>query len=97
MLHVPSGHLVGFTELEVPAESRRAVSQEDPHVLREHRGRRLGLLLKATNLKLLTAERPGHPSVTTFNAEENRHILAVNGALGFAPMGSEGACRRDAE
>ncbi|HSP74815.1 MAG TPA: GNAT family N-acetyltransferase [Cryobacterium sp.] len=96
VLHGPSGHLVGFTELEVPAESRRAVSQEDTLVLKEHRGRRLGMLLKAANLELLAVERPGHPSVTTFNAEENRHMLAVNEALGFAPMGYEGAWRRDA-
>ena len=97
VLHGPSGHLVGFTELEVPAESRRAVSQEDTLVLREHRGHRLGMLLKAANLELLAAERPGHPSVTTFNAEENRHMLTVNEALGFAPMGYEGAWRRDAD
>jgi GNAT superfamily N-acetyltransferase len=97
VLHGPSGHLVGFTALEVPAESRRAVSQEDTLVLREHRGHRLGMLLKAANLQLLAAERPGHPSVTTFNAEENRHMLTVNEALGFAPMGYEGAWRRDAD
>ena len=96
VLHGPSGHLVGFTELEVPAESRRAVSQDDTLVLREHRGRRLGMLLKMANLELLAAERPGHPSVTTFNAEENRHMLTVNEAIGFAPMGYEGAWRRDA-
>ena len=97
VLHGPSGHLVGFTDLEVPAESRRAVSQGDTLVLREHRGHRLGMLLKAANLDLLAAERPGHPSVTTFNAEENRHMLAVNEAIGFAPMGYEGAWRRDAD
>ncbi|WP_134399283.1 hypothetical protein [Cryobacterium sp. TMT2-15-1] len=51
VLHGPSGHLVGFTELEVPVESRRAVSQEDTLVLREHRGRRLGMLLKVANLE----------------------------------------------
>ncbi|TFD30017.1 GNAT family N-acetyltransferase [Cryobacterium cryoconiti] len=97
VLHGPSGHLVGFTELEVPAELGRAVSQEDTLVLREHRGRRLGMLLKIANLELLTLERTGHPSVLTYNAEENRHMLTVNEAIGFAPMGYEGAWRRDAQ
>lgn len=87
---------MGFTELEVSAEPGRAVSQEDTLVLREHRGRRLGLLLKVANLELLAAESPGHPSVMTYNAEENRHMLTVNEALGFVPVGYEGAWRRDA-
>ncbi|TFD88830.1 hypothetical protein [Cryobacterium serini] len=39
-------------------------------------------------------QSPGHPSVTTFNAEENRHMLAVNEALGFGPMRSEGVWKR---
>jgi GNAT superfamily N-acetyltransferase len=88
-LHEPSGHLVAFTQLSVPAERERSVSQEDTLVLREHRGHRLGMLLKTANLEYLAQESPGHPSVTTFNAEENRHMLAVNEALGFVPMGYE--------
>jgi GNAT superfamily N-acetyltransferase len=93
-LHEPSGHLVAFTQLSVPAENDRSVGQEDTLVLREHRGQRLGMLLKTANLEYLAQEAPGHPSVTTFNAEENRHMLAVNEALGFVPMGSEGAWKR---
>ena len=93
-VHRPSGRLVGYTELSAPPELGRAVSQEDTLVLREHRGHRLGMLLKAANLLQLARVRPGHPAVTTFNAEENRHMLAVNEALGFAPMGYEGAWKR---
>ena len=93
--HVPSGHLVGFTVLSVPAETSRAVHQDDTLVLREHRGQRLGMLLKVANLDHLQRTRPGHPSVITFNAEENRHMLDVNEAVGFVPMGYEGAWRKD--
>lgn len=92
--HLPSGRLAGFTELSVPAETTRAVHQEDTLVLKEHRGHRLGMLLKIANLQGLAAERPGHPSVITFNAEENRHMLAVNEAVGFVPIGYEGAWKR---
>lgn len=94
MRHIPTGRLVGYSQLSVPAEITRPVSQEDTLVLREHRGHRLGMLLKVANLHYLQRESPGHPSIITFNAEENRHMLAVNEALGFVPIGYEGAWRR---
>jgi GNAT superfamily N-acetyltransferase len=92
--HVPSGRLAGFTQLSAPAELHRPVAQEDTLVLREHRGKRLGMLLKAANLLHLQQERPGHPSVITFNAEENRHMLSVNETLGFLPLTHEGAWKK---
>ncbi len=92
--HRPSGRLAGFTQLSVPAEPWRPVAQEDTLVLKEHRGHRLGLLVKASNLLYLAREHPGHPSVVTFNAEENRPMLDVNEALGFVPMAYEGAWKR---
>lgn len=93
-LHRPSGHLAGFTELSVPSGAGRAASQEDTLVLREHRGHRLGMLIKTANLQQLARSFPEVPSVTTFNAEENRYMLDVNEALGFVPMGYEGAWRK---
>ena len=89
--HVPSGALVGYSSLSVPPQAARAVLQDDTLVLREHRGHRLGMLLKVANLAHLAELRPGHPSVITFNAEENRHMLSVNEAVGFLPIGYEGA------
>lgn len=93
--HVPSGHLVGFTVLSVPQQAHRSAAQYATLVLREHRGHRLGMLLKVANLVHLERVSPGHPSVTTFNAEENRHMLSVNETLGFVPIAYEGAWRRD--
>jgi len=89
--HIPSGHLAGFTVLEVPAESHRAVHQDDTLVLKEHRGHRLGMVLKVANLLHLERVSPGHTSVLTFNAEENRFMLDTNEAVGFVPVGYEGA------
>lgn len=89
--HIASGHLVGYSELRVPVELSRPVSQGDTIVMREHRGHRLGMLLKTGNLERMQREHPGHPSVTTFNAEENRRMLDVNEAVGFVPVGYEGA------
>lgn len=93
--HVPSGHLVGFTVLSVPAQQTRTVDQYATLVLREHRGHGLGMLLKVANLVHLQQLAPGHPSIITFNAEENRHMLSVNEALGFVAIGYESAWRKD--
>ena len=94
-VHRPSGRLAGFTELSVPPEASRVVSQEDTLVLREHRGHRLGMLLKLANVQYLEAVHPGHPAIITFNAEENRHMLAVNEHVGFVPVGYEAVWKRD--
>lgn len=95
--HLPSGRLVGYTVLSVPAQQHRAVQQYATLVLREHRGHRLGMLLKVANLAHLAEYAPGHPSIVTFNAEENRPMLDVNEAVGFVPVGYEGAWRKDLE
>ena len=93
--HVETGRLVGFTVLSVPPDTARSVGQFDTLVLREHRGHRLGALLKLANLVALQEGHPGYPSVITFNAEENRPMLGVNEAMGFAPIGYEGAWRKN--
>lgn len=92
--HEPSGRLVGFTRLTAPNDVSRAVGQWDTIVLHEHRGHRLGMLLKIANLQSLQENAPGHPSVLTWNAEENRPMLAVNEAVGFVPIGYEGAWKK---
>jgi GNAT superfamily N-acetyltransferase len=92
--HEPSGRLAGFTRLGAPHDTGKAVGQWDTIVLREHRGHRLGTLLKVANLQQLAQVAPGHPSVLTWNAEENRPMLAVNEAVGFVPIGYEGAWKK---
>ncbi|TQL67163.1 acetyltransferase (GNAT) family protein [Nocardioides albertanoniae] len=48
-----------------------------------HRGHRLGLAVKVANLRLLQSERPEVPTVSTYNAEVNAHMIHVNEAMGF--------------
>jgi len=86
-VHVPTGTLAGFTQLEFPLDSPVAVYQEDTLVLREHRGHRLGQLVKAVNLQRLAEVRPTARRVHTWNAEENSYMLRINVALGFRPAG----------
>lgn len=92
--HVPSGRLVACSDLAVPDDASRPVMQQMTLVRREHRGHRLGWLVKVANLGQLAAERPGRSAVLTFNAEENRPMLAVNEAVGFVPVGVEGVWHR---
>ena len=92
--HLPSGHIVAFSEISIPRQTHRGAHQGATLVLREHRGNRLGMLVKLANLVQLDRVAPGHPSVFTFNAEENRPMLDVNEAMGFAPIGSVAAWQK---
>ncbi|MDF2848317.1 MAG: family N-acetyltransferase, partial [Oerskovia sp.] len=81
--HVPSGRLAAFSMVSYPHDRPEVVIQEDTLVLREHRGHRLGMLVKIAVLDELARVRPSSRRVHTWNAQENRHMLAINEALGF--------------
>lgn len=82
--HRPTGEIVGVSELAQPRHNPVALwEQWNTIVLPAHRGRRLGLLVKAANLVQLPAEELATCSILTWNAEENRHMLRVNEQLGF--------------
>ncbi|WP_206447024.1 GNAT family N-acetyltransferase [Agrococcus sp. KRD186] len=80
---------VAFTTL-VSSDNPRVWYQHNTLVHGEHRGHRLGMLVKAANLRALLALEPD-AIVRTWNAEENRPMLRVNEALGFAAICSAGA------
>lgn len=88
--HVPTGTLAAFTQFWVPSHTDEVVHQGDTLVVPEHRGRRLGMLVKAANLRRLVTELPAVARVDTWNAEENGWMLAINVALGFRPAGGAG-------
>ena len=92
--HVPTGRLAGFSVLWLPADRSRPVGQEDTLVLSEHRGHRLGMLMKVANLQELARISPETTLVFTGNAEENRHMLSVNEAVGFRAIGYEGSWKK---
>lgn len=101
-LHVATGRLVGFTEIAVSPSGRRSdghahTYQQDTLVLAEHRGHRLGMLLKVENLRLLTREAPEADRVVTWNADENRPMLRVNEALGFRHVATSGSWLREVD
>lgn len=85
ILHVPSGRLVAYTEVVWPKHRPSGVWQEDTFVHGEHRGRRLGALVKTLNLELLRQKNPEAQRIHTWNAGENNYMLAINHELGFEP------------
>ncbi|GAA2172556.1 GNAT family N-acetyltransferase [Agrococcus versicolor] len=89
-VHEATGALVAFTTLVV-ASPDRPIYQHDTLVHADHRGHRLGMLVKVANLLALAERVPHGARVMTWNAEENRPMLRVNEALGFRAIGYEGA------
>jgi GNAT superfamily N-acetyltransferase len=81
--HIGSGHLVAFSELILPQDHPHEAWQWATLVLREHRGHRLGLAVKLTNLDLLASTAPEVRVVITGNAQENAPMIGVNDMLGF--------------
>ncbi|AJT41754.1 GNAT family N-acetyltransferase [Psychromicrobium lacuslunae] len=88
--HLPSGKLAGFTVITGLAHRQDMVFQDNTLVLREHRGHKLGLLVKVANLRSLAEQMPQVRRIYTWNAAENEYMLAVNIALGFEPAGYTG-------
>ncbi|KAB8195796.1 GNAT family N-acetyltransferase [Nonomuraea phyllanthi] len=78
------GAPAGYTRVYLEADRSDGWGhQADTAVLGEHRGHRLGLLLKVANLLWLREHEPHLERIITWNATSNAHMLAINEAMGF--------------
>lgn len=80
------GSVAGYTELVVPADGAGRALQYDTAVVPGHRGHGLGRWMKASMIRRITAELPGVTEIETDNADDNRHMVAINAGLGFVPV-----------
>lgn len=87
-VHRPTGRLVAYTDMGIPRGTPERAYQSDTIVLAEHRGHRLGTLVKIAALRDLAEKWPQCRYISTWNAEENVHMIDVNEALGARVNGS---------
>ncbi len=87
--HRESGELAGHTVVAVDGDAPGRSEQHDTSVVGEHRGHRLGLLLKAEMVLWLAEVEPQVETIDTWNAESNSHMIDVNERLGYRVLGRE--------
>lgn len=93
--HGEDGPLVAYTDIVTTRHDPADARQWDTLVLKEHRGHRLGALVKVANLERLVAEAPETRRVHTWNADQNAHMIAINEAMGFVVAQRESVWRLD--
>ena len=81
--HDATGELAALTQLCTEDGTPGWAFQQITAVAKEHRGHRLGLLVKAANLQQLTGDDPGARRILTGNAGANKYMIAINEMLGF--------------
>ncbi len=82
-VHEASGRLVAWSMLSLDANTTRHAWQQITIVDPDHRGHRLGLLVKSENLEHVRAYEPELVTIDTYNAAENAHMIVINERLGF--------------
>ncbi len=90
-----AGRLVAFTQIVGYATSTWYADQGDTIVAPEHRGHRLGILIKVANLDYARAHRPELRVIDTWNADSNRYMVAINEAMGFRRRSRTGEWQLD--
>ena len=83
------GSVAGMTTYVLYDGEPAGVEIWDTCVVAAHRGRGLGLRLKAEATLWMLRDAPGARRVRTYNSQANTHMLAVNRRLGYRAAGRE--------
>lgn len=84
--HDATGQIVARTKLSFESDDDTHARQRTTIVEPAHRGRRLGLIVKAANHAYAQAHEPALRVIDSWNSEDNTHMRAVNALLGFQPV-----------
>ncbi|GIF24149.1 GNAT superfamily N-acetyltransferase [Actinoplanes tereljensis] len=87
--------LVAWTTLNCAIAGGEHAWQNATLVAPDHRGHRLGLLVKLANLAHARTYQPGLRVIDTFNAASNEHMLRINRQMGFRVVESVVHWQRD--
>ena len=85
--HDDTGELAALTEIGVDPANPGWGFVMFTVVIRKHRGHRLGLLVKLALMDLLATAEPQLERISTWNAQVNEHMIAINEMLGYAVWG----------
>ncbi|MBX6358269.1 MAG: GNAT family N-acetyltransferase [Micromonosporaceae bacterium] len=86
--HNATGRVVAFTTLDVEHCPADHAWQQVTIVEPQHRGHRLGTVVKIENLRYARVHEPALRLIDTWNAAENPHMIAINEQIGFRPVDS---------
>ena len=90
-----TGQLVAFTLIVGFATSTWFAGQWNTIVAPEHRGHRLGMLIKIANLRHALAQRLELRVIDTCNADSNPYMVSINEVMGFRPHRRTGEWQLD--
>ncbi|MFY1634504.1 GNAT family N-acetyltransferase [Solwaraspora sp. WMMB335] len=81
--HLASGRIVAWTTITLQAEPGWHAYQQITIVDPDHRGHRLGTIVKIENLRRALRHEPALRVIDTWNADSNQHMIAINEAIGY--------------
>ncbi|SEN83303.1 hypothetical protein SAMN05216267_101112 [Actinacidiphila rubida] len=89
------GTIAGYTELALPGDGRGDARHHGTAVLLGHRGRGLGLWMKAASVRHAREHHPLLDGLLTDTADTNAPIRRINDALGYRPAHTTRQYQRD--
>lgn len=86
-VHGTTGEMAAYNLVKVDPEFPGWGHLALTAVTRPHRGHRLGMLVKTEMTQWLRDTEPALTRIVTWNADANRHIIAINEELGYEVSG----------